>query len=118
MDDMMHKYTAGELLRWLGEIEIDEYLSPIVVEDVDGESHVSTVLNIEQLKIDFIRSVRRFEVVKRGFTFYVHDNKECRDIFAWNFTEADEEYYQNTANNVCDSLNNRTMRLIGKRPHC
>ena len=114
----MHKYTAGELLKWLSEIEIDEYLSPVVIEDMDGESHASTILNVEQVKTDFIRSVRRYEVVRRGFTLYLHDNKECRDICSWTFTEEDEEYYQNTANNMCDSLNNHTMRLIGKKPHC
>ena len=79
MDDILHKYTAGELLKWL-----------------DG----------------------RYEVIKRGHNLYVHDNKTCQDILSWNFNNDNYEYIQNTANNTCESLNNNTMRFIGKKDNC
>lgn len=118
MDDMLHKYTAGELLKWLTDKEIDEYITPIVSEDSEGNSFASSVLDIDKIKTDFMHEIRRYEVVRRGQTLYIYDNKTCQDILSWNFTDNDYKYIQNTANTTCESLNNRTMRFIGKKNDC
>ena len=118
MKDVLHNYTAGELLKWLDGISINEYCSTKIAESVDGDSFAYDVLDIEKITTDFIRQVRRYEVVKRGKTLYIHDNKDCKDILSWSFTDENYEYMQNTANNTCESLNNNTMRFIGKRDKC
>lgn len=117
MDDILHKYTAGELLKWFIDREIDDYIVPVVTEDTENTYAIST-LDIEKVKTDFIREVRRYEVIKRGRTLYIHDNESCQDILSWNFTDTDYEYVQNTANMTCESLNNRSMRFIGKKNDC
>lgn len=117
MDEMLHKYTAGEILNWLGDIVIDDYIMTII-EEKDGESYPISMLDIEKVKTDFMREIRRYEVVKRGHTLYLFDNKTCQDLFAWRFTDENYEEMQNTANVTCESLNNRTMRFIGKREKC
>lgn len=118
MDDMLHKYTAGELLKWLSQITVDEYIDTVVEEDIDGNTFASSVLDVDKVKTDFIREVRRYEVVKRGKTLFIHDNKTCQDILSWTFTDDDYEYVQNTANMTCQSLNDRSMRFIGKPDKC
>lgn len=119
MDDILHKYTAGELLAWLEDKTIDEYIDVAVEEDDDdGETYAVSVLDVERLKTDFIREVRRYEVVKRGYTLFIHDNKTCQDILSWNFNEDNRAYVQNTANATCESLNNQTMKFIGKKDKC
>lgn len=118
MDDILHEYTAGELLEWLANKEIDMYIQPVVHEDGDGSTYASSLLDAEQVKTDFLREAHRYEVIKRGQTLYIHDNKTCQDILSWNFTDTDYEYVQNTANMTCESLNNRSMRFIGKKNDC
>lgn len=118
MEDILHEYTAGELLKWLTDREIDEYIDIKIMEDSYENSATYNVLDVEKVKIDFIRDIRRYEVVKRGKTLYIHDNKTCQDILSWNFTDDDYEYIQNTATLTCESLNNRTMRFIGKKERC
>ena len=118
MDDILHKYTAGELLKWLDGKSINEYSIPRIDEDCDGNTYAYDVLSIEDIVTDFLRDIRRYEVIKRGHTLYVHDNKTCQDILSWNFNNDNYEYIQNTANNTCESLNNNTMRFIGKKDNC
>lgn len=117
MEDILHKYTAGEILKWLSGVNIDEYVDYKVIED-EFDSMTYNVLNIEKIKQDFMRDIRRYEVVKRGKTLYIHDNKLCQDILSWHFNDDDYEYIQNTATLTCESLNNRTMRFIGKKERC
>ena len=117
MDEIMHQYTAGEILKWLGNVVVDDYIVA-TIEEKDGESYPISMLDIEQIKRDFMREIRRYEVVKRGYTLYLFDNKTCQDLFSWRYTDEDYEEVQNTANMTCDSLNNRTMRFIGKREKC
>lgn len=114
MDDIMHKYTAGEFLEWLTDMSINEYCVPQIVE-IDEEAVPYDVLDIEKLKNDFIKTIRRYQTVKRGKILYIHDNKTCRDIFSWNFNEHNYEQVQNTANNLCELLNNHTMRFVAEK---
>ena len=117
MDNIMHDYTAGELLKWLTDLPINEYCESRIME-ADGESTAYDVLDIEKIKTDFMREVRRYEVIRRGHTLFIHDNKVCQDILSWHFDEHSYEYVQNTANNTCESLNNLTMKFIGKKDKC
>ena len=117
MDEILHKYTAGEILEWLSDKVIDNYIMTMI-EEKDGESYPFTVLDVEQIKTDFIREIRRYEIVKRGHTLYLFDNKTCQDLFSWHYTDANYEEVQNIANDTCESLNNRTMRFIGKKEVC
>lgn len=117
MDDIFHEYTAGELLEWMKNRPIDEYLDANIVE-INGESVATTIIDIEKIKLDFYHHVKRYVVVKRGHILYIHDNKTCQDLLSWNITNDNEEYVQNTANATCDSLNNRVMRFIGKKDKC
>ena len=117
MDEILHQYTAGELLEWLGNSIVDDYIMT-VIEEKDGESYPLSVLDTEQIKTDFMREVRRYEIVKRGYTLYLFDNKTCQDLFSWRFDDSNYEEMQNAANVTCDSLNNRTMRFIGKKEKC
>lgn len=117
MDNILHEYTAGELLQWLEGKVIDDYIDTIIEED-DGESYPLSILDIDALKIDFIREIRRYEVIKRGYTLYLHDNKVCEDLLSWSFTDDNYEEIQNIANDACESLNNRTMRFISRKERC
>ena len=118
MDNILHEYTAGELLKWLNDIQLDEYADTKIITDAEGNTTAYDVLDIEKIKNDFMRDVRRYEVIKRGHTLYIYDNKTCQEILSWHFDDANYEYIQNTANNTCESLNNRTMRFIGKKDKC
>lgn len=118
MNNMLHEYTAGELLHWLEEQAIDEFCISKIAEDVNGDSYAYSVLDVSEVEKAFLREIRRYEVVKRGHTLYIHDNKACQDILSWAFTDDDYEYALNTANNTCESLNNKTMRFIGKKERC
>lgn len=117
MDEILHDYTAGELLEWLNKRTIDEYLDS-AIEEVDGESYPISILNIERIKTDFIREIRRYEVVKRGYTLYIFDNKTCHDIFSYAFTDENYEEMQNTVNETCDALNSGKMRFVSKKEKC
>ena len=117
MDDILHEYTAGELLQWLGDEDISEYMQQDIME-TDGDTIVIDVLNIDKIKTHFMYSVRKYIVVKRGFKFYIHDNKSCNDIMMFKFTNENEEEIQNHVNNICKDLNERKVNFIGKKYKC
>lgn len=117
MDDIFHKYTAGELLQWLENEDLDIYIKQEAVE-VDNDVIIMEKLDIEQVKANFLRNIRRYEVIKRGKKFYIHDNRDCKDIMVLHFNDDDYEYVQNTANNIVESLNNREIHFVGTKHHC
>ena len=117
MDDILHKYTAGELLKWFEDEDLDLYITQEIIE-TNNESVVVDKLDIEAVKVAFLRNVRRYELVKRGKKIYIHDNKECQDIMTFQYDDSNYEYVQNTANNMVESLNNRDVRFIGKKHYC
>ena len=120
MEDFLDKYTAREFLEWLENEQIDEYLIPVVVKDEMGtdETFVVNMVDVELLKKQFMSKVHRYEVVVRGYTFYIHDNKTCHDIISWRFTDDNREQAQATADNVCKNLNNGVMSFISHEKHC
>lgn len=116
MDDILEQYTAGELLKWIEDEDMDIYLLPTPVM-IDDESTIITRLDIEQIKTNFLRTVRRYTVVKRGKTFYIHDEASCQDIMSFRFDEETEIEVQNHVHNLVEDLNERSAVFIGKK-HC
>lgn len=118
MDNILHEYTAGELLDWLSEEDISEYIEQEIEETDDGDTIIIDILNVDKVKAYFIQHVRRYVVVKRGYKFYIHDNKSCKDIMMFKFTSSTEEEIQNHVNNICKDLNANKVSFIGKKHHC
>lgn len=116
MDDILHKYSAGELLDWLAEEDMDIYLLPTPMM-IDDESTIITRLDIEQIKNDFIRSIHRYSAIKRGKIFYIHDEISCQDIMSFRFNEENEFEVQNHVHDLVAELNDRNATFIGKK-HC
>lgn len=114
MEDIFYKYTAGELLKWLTDKSINEYCMPQIIE-IDDETCTYDVLDIEQIKTDFLQAMRRYYVVKRGKNLYLHDNKIARDIFVWQFDNNTYEETQNIANDTCELLNKNKLKFIGDK---
>lgn len=117
MYEILHEYTAGELLDWLKDTVVDDYVETIIEEDED-ESYPLTVLNVDDIARDFIREIKRYEIFKRGHILYLHDNKTCQDLFSWRFDDSNYEEVQNTADAMCESLNNRSMQFIARKDRC
>jgi hypothetical protein len=117
MDNIMHDYTAGELLEWLENEDIAEYIDQ-EIEVIDGESVVIESLDIDKVKSHFLYHIRRYIVVKRGYKLYIHDNKNCLDIMMFKFSDVDEEEVNNYVNSLCHDLNERKISFIGKKYRC
>lgn len=118
MYDLMHDYTAGELLHFLAEEDISEYIQQEIEETNDGDTIVIDVLDVERVENEFMYHVRRYVSVKRGYKFYIHDNKSCNDIMMFKFNRNNEEEIQNHVNNICRDLNERKVSFIGKKHRC
>lgn len=119
MEEIFNKYTAGELLEFLDEKNITKYIEQRTVDvDEEGEVIIGDFLDIELLKQDFIYSVRRYVSVKRGHQLYIHDNKKCKDIMQFRFTEETYENIQETVNSLIESLNDRDVNFVGTVHHC
>lgn len=118
MDSILHEYTAGELLDWLSDEDISQYIEQEIEETNNGDTIVIDVLNMEKIKNHFMYHIRRYISVKRGYKFYIHDNKTCNDIMMFKFTNENEEEIQNHVNNVCRDLNERKISFIGKKHRC
>ena len=118
MDNIMHEYTAGELLDWLKDEDINIYMEQEIEETNTGDTIVIDVLNVDKIKTQFIHHVRRYVVVKRGYKFYIHDNKTCNDIMMFKYTADNEEEIQNHANSICEDLNQHKINFIGKKYKC
>lgn len=117
MEDFLDKYTVREFLEWLEKEPLDEYIMPQTVADAE-ETVVINMADVEALAKSFMEKVHRYEVVVRGYTFYIHDNKTCRDIISWKFTDENRQQAQLTADNVCKNLNNGVMSFISHEKHC
>ena len=113
----LDEYSAGEFLDWLSDEYADEYIKQEISEN-NGETIINDVFDIEQLKTNFLYTVRRYVVVKRGYRFYIHDERNCTDIMMFKFTEADKEDVQNHVYNVCEDLNQGKINFIGKKYRC
>ena len=98
------EYSAGEFLDWLSNEFADIYIKPMIDES-DGEVIVNNVFDIDQLKKNFIHHIRRYVVVERGHKFYIHDERHCKDIMMFRYTDIDKEDIQNHVHNLCNDLN-------------
>lgn len=113
----LDEYSAGEFLDWLSDEYADEYIKQSITEN-NGDTIINDVFDIEQLKTNFLYTVRRYVVVKRGYRFYIHDERNCTDIMMFKFTETDREDVQNHVYNVCEDLNQGKINFIGKKYRC
>lgn len=113
----LDEYSAGEFLDWLSNEYADEYIKQEISEN-NGETIINDVFDIEQLKTNFLYTVRRYVVVKRGYKFYIHDERNCTDIMMFKYTEADKEEVQNHVYNVCEDLNQGKINFIGRKYRC
>ena len=73
---------------------------------------------IERLKQNFSRRVHRYVVIKRGFRFYIHDERNCADIMMFRYTEANHDEILEHVNNMCDDLNQGNINFIGRKYRC
>lgn len=119
MDDILHKYTAGEFLKWLSHEQADKYIETDIV-SLDDENETAPIekFSIEELSKNFIKSVQKYSVVKRGHILYIHNNKMCQDIMKLHFDEETYEHMQSVADELVESLNNRDINFIGQKHHC
>lgn len=113
----LDEYSAGEFLDWLSNEYANEYIKQEISEN-NGETIINDVFDIEQLKTNFLYTVRRYVVVKRGYKFYIHDERNCTDIMMFKYTEADKEEVQNHVYNVCEDLNQGKINFIGRKYRC
>ena len=101
----LEDYSAGEFLDWLSEEPADIYIKQIINESPDGDTSITDVFNIEELKKNFISHINRYTVVERGYKLYIHDERHCKDIMMFRYTSEDKEDVQNHVYNMCDDLN-------------
>lgn len=118
MDDVLHNYTAGEFIEWLILQDLYCLTKDVINEDNEGGTSVIQVLDEEKLKDEFIKSVRKYSVVRRGHTLYIHNNENCRDVMQFHFTGDNFEEISNTVHQTVQALNNRDGSFIGKRHYC
>jgi len=118
MEDFLDKYTVREFLEWLRKEPLDEYTISTVSKDSNGDTVIVNMADVEALKFNFMKKVHRYEVVVRGYTFYIHDNKTCRDIMKWRFDDENKAQLQEVADNVCKNLNNGVISFIGYEKPC
>lgn len=118
MNNILDKYSAKELLEWLRHQDLDIYLKEKITENDDGETFISEVIDVDKIEDEYIKSVLRYTIIKRGKSLYIFDQEACREIMRLKFTPDDYEYVQNTAQNLIDSLNNRNITFVGKKHHC
>ena len=118
MDDILNEYTAGEFLSWLEDCEIDDYITQEAIVDYDNETTLVDMPDIDKLKTDFLDAIRRYIVVKRGYRFIVHDNRECDDVMSFRFNDSNEVEVQNMVNQMCAELNCHSIRFLSGKKHC
>lgn len=120
MEDFLDKYTVREFLEWLEKEPLDEYIisKALPVETSTEDTVIVSMADVHLLAKTFMEQVHRYEVVVRGYTFYIHDHKTCQDIMSWKFTDANREKAQATADNVCMNLNNGSLSFISHEKPC
>ena len=116
-DKFLDEYTAGEFLDWLNHEFADEYIKQIISEE-EGDTSIINVFDIELLKKNFIYHVRRYIIIERGHKLYIHDERHCRDIMMFRYTDVNKEEIQNHVNNLCDDLNQGKIMFTSKHPFC
>jgi hypothetical protein len=113
----LEKYSAKELLEFLENEPVIDYTTEILYDDF-GESTLLEVFDIEKIKHDFLHSINRYTVVRRGQRIYIHDARECMDIMMIKVHNFDDEEAMQRAYDICYDLNNNDMHFIGKIHTC
>ena len=113
----LEKYSAKEILQFLeNEIAI-EYIHEIIIDDF-GETTLMEVFDIEKIKNDFLRSINRYSVIRRGRKIYIHDERDCKDIIMLRVNDYNDEIVMQEAYNLCERLNNGDLHFVGKIHTC
>lgn len=113
----LEKYSAKELLEFLENEVVHEYTTEILYDDF-GESTLLEVFDIDKIKNDFLRSINRYSVIRRGQKVYIHDERECIDIMMMKIHNFDEDEVIQRAYDMCEDLNNNNMHFVGKIHNC
>lgn len=116
-DKILDEYTAGEFIDWLTNEFADEYIKQMIDESED-ETVINNMFDVELLKKNFIYHIRRYVVVERGHKLYIHDERHCRDIMMFRYTDIDKEEIQNHVNSLCDDLNQGKIIFTGRARFC
>lgn len=113
----LEKYSAKELLQFLEDEIAMEYIKEIIYDDF-GESTLLEVFDIEKIKNDFLRSINRYSVVRRGQKVYIHDERDCKDIIMLRVHDYDDETTMQEAYDLCEQLNNGDLHFVAKIHTC
>ena len=113
----LEKYSAKELLQFLEDEIAMEYIKEIIYDDF-GESTLLEVFDIEKIKTDFLRSINRYSVVRRGQKVYIHDERDCKDIIMLRVRDYDDEATMKEAYDLCEQLNNGDLHFVAKIHTC
>lgn len=114
MNDILEKYSAGELLEWLRKQNADKFLKEKIEEDENGDTFAKEVIDVDKIEEEYIKSVLRYSIIKRGTSLYIFDSDHCMEILKLTFTPDNYEEVQKTAESLIDSLNNRTITFVPK----
>ena len=113
----LEKYSAKEFLQFLEDEIAMEYIKEIIYDDF-GESTLLEVFDIEKIKTDFLRSINRYSVVRRGQKVYIHDERDCKDIIMLKVRDYDAEATMQEAYDLCEQLNNGDLHFVAKIHTC
>lgn len=114
MNDVLEKFSAGELLEWMRKQDLDVFLKEKIEENEEGESFIKEVIDVDKIQEEYLKSVLRYSIIKRGTSLYIFDSDHCMEILRLRFTPDNYEEVQKTAESLINSLNNRTMSFVPK----
>lgn len=118
IEDFFNDYTAKEFLDWLSDEYADEYIKEVINRDSNDDTIINNMFDIERLKKNFSYSIHRYTIVKRGFKFYIHDERNCVDIMMFRYNETNYEEILEHVNKLCDDLNQGNINFVGKKYKC
>ena len=116
-EKIFDKYSAREFLDWLSDEVADEYIKQ-EIEDDGFDTVITDLFDMEQLKKNFLYHIKRYTVIKRGYKFYIHDERSCRDIMMFEYTDNNRTVVENYVQGVCDDLNKGKIHFVGKKHWC
>ena len=114
LNDLLEKFSAGELLEFLRKQDLDIFLKEKIEENEQGESFIKEVIDVDKIQEEYLKSIVRYNIIKRGSSLYIFDNQNCMEILRLTFTPNNYEHVQSVAESLTDSLNNRTMSFVAK----
>lgn len=114
MNDILEKYSSKELLQWLRKQDADKFLKEKIEEDENGNSFAREVLDVDRIEEEYLKSIVRYSIIKRGTSLYIFDSEHCMEILRLRFTPDNYEEVQKTAESLINSLNNRTISFVPK----